>query len=359
MLLILAVLPSLILLYFILFMDRHEREPLGLVVKIILLGALSTVPAAAVEYGLRYLPITGGGQWLNALVVSFVQVAWVEELCKLGVVLLFAWKNPNFNEENDGVVYVGASALGFAMLENIFYVLYFGMGVGILRAVTSIPLHCFSGVLMGYFVGRAKMSVRPRAVRLNILKGFLLAYLLHGLYDALLLTRTPAALLIFPMVVGLVIFGIRFIKKGRALSLSRRAAAPALAAAAVPVKNQLWKAIVSRSLLGLSGLFWGFVIWGIAAFPQDFEVDVHQVILGAVILSFLPILIGVLLELSYRRGKDELRRHGRDAQTVPAAASDPASPAINDKELWAYYRQLKEGRQQEEYEARQARERGG
>ncbi len=88
-----------------------------------------------------------------------------------------------------------------------------------------------------------------------------------------------------------------------ALSTVPAAAAPAPAAAAVPVKNQLWKAIVSRSLLGLSGLFWGFVIWGIAAFPQDFEVDVHQVILGAVILSFLPILIGVLLELSYRRAR--------------------------------------------------------
>lgn len=81
------------------------------------------------------------------------------------------------------------------------------------------------------------------------------------------------------------------------------AAAPAPAAEAVPVKNQLWKAIVSRSLLGLNGLFWGFVIWGIAAYPGDFEVDVHQVIMGALVLSFLPILIGVLLELSYRRAR--------------------------------------------------------
>ena len=123
LLLILAITPSFILLYFILFMDRHEKEPLGLVIKIMLLGAMSVAPAIVMEYIMGMLPIYSQGQFTRAVMISFVQVAWVEELCKLGVVLLFAWNNKNFNEENDGIVYVGSSAIGFAMLENIFYVL--------------------------------------------------------------------------------------------------------------------------------------------------------------------------------------------------------------------------------------------
>lgn len=307
----LALLPGIILLYFILFMDRNQREPLGLVVKVMLLGALSVVPAALLEYILGLLPVYGGGKWLDALVISFVRVAWVEELCKLGVVMLFAWKSPHFNEENDGIVYVGASAIGFALMENIFYVLSFGMVTGILRAITSMPLHCFSGVLMGYFVGRARLSSQRKTVRNNILKGFFLAYLLHGFYDALLLTRTPAALLVFPMVIGVAVFGIRFIKRGRVLSLSRAAAAPAEIEAVAA--GQLWKVIISRTLLGICGLFWGFIIWGLIAFPQDFNIAGHQVLQGAITLTFLPVMIGILFELSYRRNKTLIRERLADA----------------------------------------------
>ena len=55
------------------------------------------------------------------------------------MVLLFVWGNPNFNEENDGVVYVGASAIGFAVLENIAYVVQNGIGTGVLRAMAPLP----------------------------------------------------------------------------------------------------------------------------------------------------------------------------------------------------------------------------
>lgn len=312
LLLILAITPSFILLYFILFMDRHEKEPLGLVIKIILLGAMSVAPAIVMEYLMGMLPIYSHGKVMRAVMISFVQVAWVEELCKLGVVLLFAWNNKNFNEENDGIVYVGSSAIGFAMLENIFYVLSFGMWVGILRSITAMPLHCFSGVLMGYFVGRAKFSSTSRSRTKNILKGFLLAYILHGVYDTLLLTRTNSALLAFPMVFILIIFGIKFIKKGRALSLIR---AETLKDESTQIdiqaemfkrsnpENQFWKIIVSRVLLSLSGIFWILIFIGLVASYEKFKYKIFDAIMGGIILSFLPILIGVLLEISFRRNK--------------------------------------------------------
>ena len=312
LLLILAVIPSLILLYFILYMDRNEKEPLGMVIKMILLGALSVAPCIIMENIMNLLPIYTGGKLLRAALISFVRVAWVEELCKLGVVLLFAWNSKHFTEENDGIVYVGASAIGFAMLENIFYVLSYGTWVGILRAVTAIPMHCFTGILMGYFVGRAKFSSTPKERNINILKGFLLAFFLHGLYDTLILTRTNAALLIFPMVVILIIFGIRFMKKGRALSIKRTLFSkdqpsniivqPELLIHTAP-KNQLWKIIISRTLLSISVVFWILIIIGLAVSLEEFKSRIFDAILGGIILSFFPIIIGVILEISYRRKK--------------------------------------------------------
>ena len=317
-LLILALLPGIILLYFILFMDREEKEPLGLVLIMMLLGALSIVPAAIIEGILGLLPIYNGGTLSNAITRSFVMVAWVEELAKLSVVLLFAWKNKNFNEPNDGIVYVGASALGFAMLENVFYVLSHGITVGILRAITAMPSHCFTGVLMGYYVGQAKFAPNREKRKQNILKGFFIAYILHGTYNALLFTKTPAALLIFPMVIGVTVFGIKSMKKSRALSTAHAAAAPDITPD-TPIphdtytqqellvrtnpKNQLWKIIISRTLLTVSGLFWILLIIGLIVKADEFKSKIAEAILGGIILSFLPILIGVILEISYRRKK--------------------------------------------------------
>jgi hypothetical protein len=197
-----------------------------------------------------------------------------------------------------------------------------------------MPLHCFTGVLMGYYVGLAKVSPDKNTRRANIFKGFFLAYILHGVYDALLLTRTPAAILVFPLVVWLIIFGIKFLKKGRALSLARSAAAREAAPEAAAIqtreilvyaspKNQLWKIIVSRTLLTLSALFWGLVLVGLLIKPGQFKSQIADVFLGAVILSFLPILIGVILETSYRR-KRKLYEELQEPTAAPQYKMPPA-----------------------------------
>ena len=47
-------------------------------------------------------------------------------------------------------------SLGFAALENILYVVNFGTGVSIGRAIFAIPGHTTFGVFMGYYLSRAK-----------------------------------------------------------------------------------------------------------------------------------------------------------------------------------------------------------
>jgi|GEM_PF-117760 len=343
-LLILALAPGFILLFFILFNDRNEREPMGLVVKVLFWGALSVAPAALTEMLLGQLPIYGSNITVKAFMQAFIQVAWVEELCKLGVVLIFAWKNSHFSEENDGIVYVGASALGFAMLENVFYVLSFGFKTGILRSISAMPLHCFSGVVMGYYVGVAKISTDPKIQRKNIFKGFFIAFVIHGLYDALLFTRTPAGILVFPLVASIFIISLRLLKKGRIQSLLRSgttpytpvspalqaetAAPPGNASLCPPQTDQAWKLIVSRILLSLSIIFWALIFIGVSFKPIYLKSGAADMILGGIILTFFPIFFGVALEISYRRKKQILLKITElQDKGIPAAA--PGSlPAV-------------------------------
>jgi len=314
LLLVLALLPGVLLLVFILFMDRNEKEPLGMVLKMIVFGALSAIPVVIIEKGLSYLPIYGGSQLWQAFAISFIQVAPVEEFAKLAVVLLFAWKSSHFGEENDGIVYVGSAALGFAMLENVSYVLSLGMIAGISRSVTAMPLHCFTGVLMGYYLGKARFKSDPVSRKRTIIKGFIWAVLVHGLYDTFLFTRTSAAFLILPLVIILVIFGIRVMKKGRALSIARSSGQLEAMEDEVPGEiktgprsKQIWKAIVGRILLGICVIFWALLMPEILS-PSDLpEIGSFDLIIGGLVITFIPIIIGLILEVSYRRNKKRLR----------------------------------------------------
>jgi protease PrsW len=317
-LLILAVLPGIILLAIILFMDRNEREPLGIVLKVLLLGAASCIPAIIIELVLGVIPIFKIGGFAGAAFISFIQVAPVEEFCKLSVVLLFVWKNNNFNEENDGIVYVGASALGFAIFENIFYVTSGGFSTGIIRALTAMPLHCFTGVLMGYFVGLAKFAGNRKKTKNLIITGFIIAWLIHSVYDTFALSGTEVAVLLIPLVIGLIVFGIIYLQKGHALSIKRSAMKNEIPAdennalientgkTVTVSKKSNWKIVLSIILISLSAIFWILLIIGSYNTEMERFTDLKDAVTGGLILTFIPIILGIILLISYIRKKAKL-----------------------------------------------------
>jgi protease PrsW len=301
---VLSVGPALLFLFLILRMDRREPEPLALVVKVVGLGAASAIVASILEMALDRLPFFNAPGLGGAAATALIEVGPIEEACKLAVVLLFVWKNPNFNEENDGIVYVGASAIGFALLENIFYVAQNGIGTGILRAFTAIPLHVFTAVVLGLHVGRARFAASRSARNLLIARGLLFAWAFHGVYDMLAMSGSALALILLPLIVGLAAFGIVSLKKGRALSLMRWDHAPGTEAAQSPTrpaKAHPWMAAVSRMLLVSCGLFWMLLIFGLldSGSPQD----VGSGALGGVFITIIPASIGVALEIVRHRHK--------------------------------------------------------
>ena len=193
-LLLAALVPAAFLMVQVYRLDRIEKEPAGLLLKLALFGALSGLAAGAIKGALtRVLDVTLGGGMLRLMLENFLAVALVEEACKRWVVLKFAWRHPAFDYRFDAVVYCVFSALGFAALENILYVAEYGFAVAVSRALLSVPGHCFFAVYMGIYLGQAKMAERamqwyyielPDESPGQYLRASLLVpTLLHGFWD--------------------------------------------------------------------------------------------------------------------------------------------------------------------------------
>ena len=91
------------------------------------------------------------------LLDNFVIVACSEELAALPV-RLAAWDHPAFDYRFDAIVYSVSSALGFAAVENILYVLQSDLRTAVSRAILSVPGHFFFAVSMGLLLSRAKQA---------------------------------------------------------------------------------------------------------------------------------------------------------------------------------------------------------
>jgi protease PrsW len=176
----LAVAPGLAIAFFIYERDKLDREPLRLLIICFVLGALSVVPAALLENGSEYIGFINDGTILNSLFYALM-VGFVEEVCKYVILVRFAYPKKDFNEPFDGITYGVMVGMGFATLENVFYVTESGLMVGVLRMFTAVPAHASFAVLMGYFVGLAKFN--PARSRQLKLMGLLVATVFHTLYD--------------------------------------------------------------------------------------------------------------------------------------------------------------------------------
>lgn len=207
-LLLIALAPVVFLFSYVYFRDKYEREPIGLLLKGFLLGVIIIFPVGLIEnYLENFNP--NSTTFLKGAYTGFITAGFTEELFKLLVVLLLFWRNRNFNEKFDGIVYAVSVSLGFAAIENVFYVFNnSSMHVGLMRAFTAVPGHTIFGIVMGYYLGLAKFSSTQNNKWL--LFAFLIPWLLHGVYDFLLLSgHYMLLLLFFPFLVYMYRVGLK------------------------------------------------------------------------------------------------------------------------------------------------------
>ena len=211
-LIVAALLPAAILLFYVYSKDKVEKEPIGLIARVFFLGALTGPVAAIVEnvlFGVFEAAVPAGA--LLLVLEYFVGVAAVEEALKF-LALSTVRKNPAFNYVFDGIVYAVAAALGFAALENVLYVLDGGLQVALARAIFSVPGHCADGVVMGCFYGMARqreVAGNKSGARTYYLLAFLLPAIEHGFYDWGLSTESDLlVLLALAVEVGFTVFAM-------------------------------------------------------------------------------------------------------------------------------------------------------
>ena len=120
------------------------------------------------------------------MIGSFLTAAPVEEGLKLSILYFFVYKMKDFNEPIDGIVYGVTASLGFATLENFYYVYlladYFqtsSMSLAIVRSFSAVPAHAVFGVFMGYFFMKYVFIKKGD----NLLFAFLVPFVLHGCYN--------------------------------------------------------------------------------------------------------------------------------------------------------------------------------
>lgn len=220
-LLLAAILPGLFLGYKVYQMDKIEKEPFGLIVRLFICGIVSTIPAIILEtVGMSFLDILAPDSIIYMLLLNFVVIACSEEGCKYFFLKRGTWNNVAFNYRFDGIVYAVAVGLGFAIFENIQYVMSYGIVVAIMRAITAVPGHTIFAIFMGHYYGEARLQERmgnSDTSRAFMKKCFLVPVLLHGFYDLTASSNNGIMTLVFwVFMIALDIIAIKRIKRDSA-----------------------------------------------------------------------------------------------------------------------------------------------
>lgn len=215
-LMFLALLPGILIIIYIFRKDTVEHEPWSLIFKLVAFGAISCLPAVIAET-LIGNPGFYEGSIEYAVFTAFVVAALCEEVFKFVLLRLGSWNNRNFDYRFDGIVYAVSVAVGFALLENVLYVMQGGFETAIMRGLLSVPLHAFCGVFMGIFYGAAKKySVRGQkgiVARYTFLALFI-PIMIHGIYDSLAFMGTVASTcLLLAFVVFMYVMAIVYVNK--------------------------------------------------------------------------------------------------------------------------------------------------
>ena len=194
--LLITILPSLLIVLFFVKSDRFP-EPTNQIIKIFFYGIFLCIPAFYINTALG--EIYANTEIGEGLISSFLSAAPVEEVLKFSVLYSLVYKMKEFNEPIDGIVYGVTVSLGFATLENIYYVYalsdYFdtsSQSLAILRSFSAIPAHGIFGATMGYFFMKYSFIQKQN----NLALCMIVPILLHGAYNFFAHTYFIVSLLI-------------------------------------------------------------------------------------------------------------------------------------------------------------------
>ncbi|AFI28837.1 glutamic-type intramembrane protease PrsW [Bacillus stercoris] len=205
--------PGIALLSYFYLKDQYDNEPVHMVLRSFFLGVVLVFPTMFIQYVLEKENVGGG-----SFFVSFLSSGFLEESLKWFILMISVYPHAHFDEHYDGIVYGASVSLGFATLENILYLIGHGVEHAFVRALLPVSCHALIGVIMGFYLGKARFSADKARVKWLVLS-LVLPSLLHGSYDFILTALSNWIYYMLPFMVFLWWFGLRKAKKARSVNM--------------------------------------------------------------------------------------------------------------------------------------------
>lgn len=187
-----TVAPGLALLSYFYLRNQMSTEPRKTLFQSFIYGALITFPIMFIQHVLQ-----AEGTFSNSFIRDVLFSSGLEEFFKWLVIFVVIFKHIEFDDPYDGILYGASVSLGFATVENVLYLLSFGINTAFIRAVLPVSSHALFGVVMGYYYGKSKFAKNDKEIEYLLLSLFA-PILLHLIYNSILTFKGYWVYLIAP-----------------------------------------------------------------------------------------------------------------------------------------------------------------
>lgn len=195
--------PGLALFSFFYLRNQLATEPRKTLIQTFIYGAILTFPMLFLQYVLRSEEL-----FKYPFVQDILLTSILEEFFKWLIILLVIYHHIEFNDPYDGVLYGVVISLGFATVENVMYLMSYGVDTGLLRAILPVSSHGLFGVVMGYYFGKAKFN-ESNNKKVYIVLALTIPILLHIVYNAIFISENHWIYVMIPFMLFLWWFSLR------------------------------------------------------------------------------------------------------------------------------------------------------
>ncbi|KGR79572.1 glutamic-type intramembrane protease PrsW [Ureibacillus manganicus] len=175
-----AIAPGLALFSYFYLRNQMSTEPRRTLFQAFIYGAFITFPIMFIQYVLQE-----EGVFASPFIANVLFSSTIEEFFKWLVIFVVIYGHVEFDDPYDGILYGASVSLGFATVENVLYLLSFGIDTAFMRAILPVSSHALYGVLMGYYFGKSKFAKNDKATE-YLLLAFLAPLILHLIYNTIL-----------------------------------------------------------------------------------------------------------------------------------------------------------------------------
>lgn len=187
---IIAAIIPVIFISFVIYIIDTEKEPLPLLTRCFIWGMIIVIPIIFIETGLNLfadkLALKG---FSRSFFDAFFVAGLTEEFFKFMALWHTLRKSKYFDQYFDGIAYSVFVSMGFALVENILYVVEHGMGTAIIRGLLSVPAHAFFAIFMGFHLSLWRIG-KEELRNANLMLALFIPIILHGLFDFFLFDMT-------------------------------------------------------------------------------------------------------------------------------------------------------------------------